>query len=497
MMNMKGSGICRFLVFLVILSFVAHPHTVMALNGGTSEGSTVRIVCRSARFTDSTKVLFRIVDRISTDLDTVDVRRNELVDYFQRSYHDSVFFTGRIFSPSFAVLHCQGIFDQMLIVVPGDSVEIIEQGGNLKFYGKYSKRYSCQHEIWELEKRLGIFYQPLKSDDDLIPVFRHVDSLCNEALNILEHYKVFIEPPVHRILKMAIIETFQGAKDQILNDLIERKTLDSTDLRLRLSKYVNPIWNKSVLNDYKESPHSIDWLRFLVGQLRFDDMLLNRNYDLQLEYQYFLTRFNGSELSFIAYELIRTNLKSHSDQVGMLIHEVEKDGIVKNRSVERYFEQVLISSIPGSRAYEFGLKDNFGRIVRLSDLRGKVVLLDFWHIGCGPCILLHPYLDSILCAMGTDSFRIVSICLNYGGYSDSAWLDEIKRGRYTSSRSINLSCDPNSKVPGQSIVAYYLIHEDPTLILIDKYGAVMRHPINPREDGGISLMKEINEALHD
>ena len=61
----------------------------------------------------------------------------------------------------------------------------------------------------------------------------------------------------------------------------------------------------------------------------------------------------------------------------------------------------------GSEAAPLALPDLAGKTVRLSEFRGKVVLLDFWATWCPPCIEEVPDLLNLQRAYQKDGFTVV------------------------------------------------------------------------------------------
>ena len=69
----------------------------------------------------------------------------------------------------------------------------------------------------------------------------------------------------------------------------------------------------------------------------------------------------------------------------------------------------------GEPAPNFQLRDLNGRLVTLSDLRGKVVLLNFWATWCGPCRVEMPAMEQLYQMFQRKDFEILAVSTDAQG----------------------------------------------------------------------------------
>ena len=129
--------------------------------------------------------------------------------------------------------------------------------------------------------------------------------------------------------------------------------------------------------------------------------------------------------------------------------------------------KVALQTQPGNPAPDFELKDETGKTVRLSDLRGKTVYIDFWSMGCGVCIYEFQNSTPELYERYKD-FDIVYVYINIGD-NDANWKKGIKAYNL---KGINLTAGGWS---GNSVCQSYNVLGIPHHVLIDKEGKIVKN----------------------
>ena len=67
-------------------------------------------------------------------------------------------------------------------------------------------------------------------------------------------------------------------------------------------------------------------------------------------------------------------------------------------------------------AADFTLQDASGKTLKLSALKGKVVLLNFWATWCGPCKLEIPWFEEFQTTYKGQPFTVVGIAMDDEGW---------------------------------------------------------------------------------
>ena len=78
-----------------------------------------------------------------------------------------------------------------------------------------------------------------------------------------------------------------------------------------------------------------------------------------------------------------------------------------------------IGSMRGAPAPDFTLKTLDGKSLKLSDLRGKAVLLNFWATWCAPCKIETPWIVDLQNRYAAQGLQVVGVSMDDESETDS------------------------------------------------------------------------------
>lgn len=139
------------------------------------------------------------------------------------------------------------------------------------------------------------------------------------------------------------------------------------------------------------------------------------------------------------------------------------------------------SALIGAQAVDFVLEDMKGKKHILSELKGKVVVLNFWFIECKPCVMEMPELNDLVTEFKGKEVIFLAIAVNKK--------EQLKKFLKTTDFSYKVL--PN----GQSVSDSYGVKGFPTNLIIDKNGIVQYVSTGIGPNNIVNLQKEIKNLL--
>ena len=161
------------------------------------------------------------------------------------------------------------------------------------------------------------------------------------------------------------------------------------------------------------------------------------------------------------------NAALHNEVITALHEKYPEHLIVKDRW--NFMNSPASKVMVGAIAPDLEFPDPDGKMRKLSDLRGKVVLLDFWASWCGPCRRENPNVTRIYGQYHDKGFEVFSVSLD----SDAAsWKRAIEADKLVWPNHVSDLKKWQSKA-----AAIYGVRSIPSTFLLDKEGRIVQRDL--------------------
>lgn len=210
-----------------------------------------------------------------------------------------------------------------------------------------------------------------------------------------------------------------------------------------------------------------DSLRSQLKNFGYEFIETNNNSDFSLYILDGLTSQKGFDLELAdsAFKTIETSIKTKN----------ESNQLISNRIKQKIESSPNKGKIKiGMQAPDFSAPNPEGKQVTLSDIKGKVTIVDFWASWCKPCRIENPNLVKLYDKYHSKGLEIISVSLERGNQK-GFWIEAIKKDQL---RWYNVS---NLKFWQDPIAQTYSVNSIPATFILDENGVLIAERLRGAE----------------
>ncbi|MDR2274008.1 MAG: thioredoxin family protein [Sphingobacterium sp.] len=386
----------------------------------------------------------------------------------------------------------------------------LSQAG-VTFSGGQKSSLDCQLELFRLKKKLSDRLIALKNSfgsfdkkttekqiNEYLSAYRSMNlNACLEAKRLVASYAQVLDTMTANTVYYDFIGSTKWNEINRINWWVD---FSPDNVRTYVAKYYNQYYTDELSYGDPKSyrGESNEYPRFLAYKA-FTDLfqsmtLLGRRIipNVALADLLISERYKGNLYDQVAFSsLLMRGTKEYLDDMYL----TSLIGNLKNEDFRQYVIDLRQKRTTRKKSFQFKLEDENRKMVTNADLKGKVVLLDFWFTGCRGCLALHKNMEPVKEHFKNNpNFKYVSISIDK---KRENWLNSLQKGEYTDKTDVKLwTGGQNDKHP---IIRYYEIGSYPTMILISKNDdVVVMNPPNPQtERNRNALIKMISDSLNE
>lgn len=348
----------------------------------------------------------------------------------------------------------------------------------------------CADAANRMMKKFGVHYNPFENYQE--NVSRYYDFSASRMAGAQDFYRVFDQyqsnlQKRHQIAKNSLGSIMPKVKEL----LAEKDSLSYNNLWDKKSNQTKWV-NRVVAELYPMLQGVVSQKAAYENLMKSDkqnaDLLVSQSQEkvsqVVSKYQ---KAFNEIDASLTGR--LKDEIRMHKDDIGVLmfldIFPREQNAALHNEVITalhgkfpdhlivkdrwNYMNSPASKVAIGAIAPDLEFPDPNGKMRKLSDLRGKVVLLDFWASWCGPCRRENPNVTNIYSKYHDKGFEVFSVSLD----SDAAsWKRAIEADKLVWPNHVS-----DLKKWQSQAAAIYGVRSIPSTFLLDKEGRIVKRDL--------------------